>query len=310
MYLKNALNGFILARIADGVSPSTINIYKLGLYRFTEFLKNPDVDAISQDHIRSYFHFLQTSSQLSQESLKMVLRTIQAFYTWAEVEINIKRPDRVTKLASSTSKEILPFSQDEIKSLIKACENISLSKSMIRKAFRMYRPTAKRDKAIILTLLDTGLRASELCRLRIKDVDLETGMVKVVPYLSGRKSKSRVVFIGKSSRAALWHYLAERKNTLPDDSLFIGKNNHPLDRLILGNLLRRFGNRAGSDNVHPHRFRHTFAIQYLRNGGDIFTLQRLLGHSDISMVRRYLNIADTDAQIAHQRASPVDRWNF
>jgi site-specific recombinase XerD len=135
-------------------------------------------------------------------------------------------------------------------------------------------------------------------------------MVKVVPYLSGRKSKSRVVFIGKSSRAALWHYLAERKNTLPDDSLFIGKNNHPLDRLILGNLLRRFGNRAGSDNVHPHRFRHTFAIQYLRNGGDIFTLQRLLGHSDISMVRRYLNIADTDAQIAHQRASPVDRWNF
>jgi len=174
----------------------------------------------------------------------------------------------------------------------------------------MRRPTAKRDKAIIFFLLDSGLRASELCRLTIKDVDLETGTVRITPFLSGRKSRSRVVYIGKSSRSAIWHYLTERKALNNDEILFIGKNHKVMDRFILGNLLQRTGFRAGIENVYPHRFRHTFAIQYLRNGGDIFTLQRLLGHSDISMVRRYLYIADTDTKAAHQLASPVDRWGF
>ena len=174
----------------------------------------------------------------------------------------------------------------------------------------MTRPSAKRDKALILTLLDTGVRASELCRLKINDINLETGTVRIMPFLSGRKSRSRVVFIGKVTRSALWHYLVERKDAQPENYPFISRNNRPLDRFILRDLLQRIGERICIDNVHPHRFRHTFAIQYLRNGGDIFTLQRLLGHSDISMVRRYLNIADTDTKTAHQQASPVDRWGL
>lgn len=112
--------------------------------------------------------------------------------------------------------------------------------------------------------------------------------------------------IGNTARRALWLYIAHREKEFPThltDRLF------PMTKMAVRFMLNRLAKRAGVTDVHPHRFRHSFAIWYLRGGGDIFTLQRILGHSSLDMVSYYLEYAQTDVASAHRRASPLDRWN-
>ena len=97
---------------------------------------------------------------------------------------------------------------------------------------------------------------------------------------------------------------------IDNDPLFITVTGRPMDRNIIRQLLGRIGENAGVANVHPHRFRHTFAIEFLRSGGNIFVLQRLLGHATLTMVTNYLDIADSDDKNAHRNASPADRWSL
>ena len=111
-----------------------------------------------------------------------------------------------------------------------------------------------------------------------------------------------MVFLGKTAKKTLWLYLAKRAEE--SDSVF------GLDYHSIQTLLKRLGKTAKVQNVHAHRFRHTFAINYLRNGGDVFTLQRLLGHATLEMVRHYLDLVKTDVQNAHRMASPVDRMKL
>ena len=107
----------------------------------------------------------------------------------------------------------------------------------------------------------------------------------------------------------LWKMAAENEN--PENYLFSScktQRNKQLDRYAINNLLKGLGEKAGIRNCEAHRFRHTFAIQYLRNGGDIYTLKRLIGHKSLYMVQRYLQLSEVDSQAAHRKASPVDNW--
>jgi integrase/recombinase XerD len=158
----------------------------------------------------------------------------------------------------------------------------------------------------MLVLLDMVIRASELCRLDIGDVILEEGEVRVLTYSTGNKTKPRTVFLGVRSYEALWRYLVDRVPYHDDHPLFVSTTKKRMNRNSLRHMLNHLGKRAGVDNVYPHRFRHTFAIEYLRNDDDIFTLKRLLGHSTLTMVQNYLAIAKSDVQSVHRKASPVD----
>ena len=92
--------------------------------------------------------------------------------------------------------------------------------------------------------------------------------------------------------------------------LEVTTNGGPIDRRHLTTHLRRLGKRADVRPCNPHRFRHTFAINHIRNDGDIYSLQKLLGHSILDMVKRYLAIAQVDCENGHRRAGPVDHWGL
>ena len=309
MLLSKAVEGFVISRQADGISPRTIQAYHWSLDPLIEYLENPELETITTDQLREFLSSLR-ARDLSEPSIQIAWRSIRAFYTWATEALKINRPDMPLKRPTGSGKPVHPYDEDEVKRLLKACEYTTPSQPGKNKSFVMHRSSARRDRALVLLLLDTGLRAGEFSRLIVSDIDLTAGEVEVRPYLSGKKSRSRYVYLGQAARKALWLYWQERGEMQSDDPAFLTRSGHPFDQSELLHLVVRLGIRASVSNAHPHRFRHTFAIQYLRGGGDIFTLQRLLGHRSLVMVRHYLDLADADSKAVHRKASPVDRWHL
>jgi integrase/recombinase XerD len=164
----------------------------------------------------------------------------------------------------------------------------------------------RRDRAILLFLLDTGLRARELLSMNINDINFITGMVRL---LAGKGRKPRDVVISKDTRKTVRAYLKLRQDNLT--ALFVLEDQ--TDRLGYGGLRLIFERRAKQANVEEptaHDFRRAFAITMLRNGCDLITLSRLMGHASLKVLRRYLKELPDDLQEAHRKASPVDRWHL
>ena len=326
MHLSRAVDGFLIARTADGYSHHTLESYARRLGQMVEYLGDPLLEAVTSEDVRRFFAWLREgytprrsngdSSPLSPHTLSNAWCAIRSFCRWASAELGIERPDANLKQPRFQRPEISPLSQEDIKSVLDAVEYTRPARTQGRQSFRMKRPTGARDRALVLVLLDTGLRVSECARLRVEDVNLATGEVYVRPHGSGRKTTSRHVYLGRATTRAVWRYVAQRdasqrgRSHHPDDPLFLTIRGRPMNRNSIRLVLTRLGKRAGVPHVYPHRLRHTFAIQYLRNGGDVFSLQRLLGHSTLEMVRHYVALADADAANAHRRASPVDRWHL
>jgi len=321
MKLSEALQGYVIASLADGLSSLTVNGYRASLVKLIEYLGDKEVAQVTTDDLRSFMNYLSNGyvpkrinnennkDPLSSSSHHRYWKSVRSFFKWAEKDLDCGRPDKVIKMPSWQNEEVIPLSEEDIRKLLSACEYADVPASENRKAYRFRKPNALRDRAIILLLLDTGVRAGELSRLRVSDANLENGEVYVRAW-HVRKTKARTTFLGRAAKKALWRYLVERGKLRPDDLLFVTQTNQPMNRARLLSMVSDLGDRVGIDKVHPHRFRHTFAVQYLRNGGDIFTLKRLLGHSSMEMVNHYLGLVQEDIQAAHQAASPVDRWRL
>jgi integrase/recombinase XerD len=130
-------------------------------------------------------------------------------------------------------------------------------------------PTASRDTAVLLVLLDAGLRTSELCALKVEDVDLKTGKVEVKHGIQGaaKAGKGRTVYLGKASHRAVWQYLSGREDgDQPDAPLFVARGDRAMRPNTLLQLISSIGKKANVPNAYPHKLRHTFAITYLRSG--------------------------------------------
>lgn len=220
-------------------------------------------------------------------------RILRTFFTWLveEGEIEVSPMERIPKPVDRRDQPI-PFNEDHLRRLLAAAKKTK---------------HPKRDEAILLVMLDTGVRVSELCALTVGDVDLQAGTITV---WEGKGGKARVLPIVPETRKALYVYLKERE-TDEDESLFQSDRGATagggLTRHGMRFLIRRLSKAAGIQGVRcsPHTMRHTFSMDYLDAGGNQFALMTVLGHTDTKMTSRYVKYSQAGVAAAHRQFSPV-----
>jgi len=170
-------------------------------------------------------------------------------------------------------------------------------------------PSDARNQTLFMILLDSGLRIGELINLKMEDIHKDEGYLKVM----GKGRKERIVPIGSNAQRTLQRYLFRYRPKPAHqgiDNVFLSISGNPLTENSIKLMFTRLATRSGVTRLHAHLCRHTFATRFLTNGGDVFTLQQILGHSTLEMVRHYVNLASNHVAIQHQRFSPLDRLSL
>lgn len=303
MKLSQAYEGYFLSKELQ-FSPNTIRNYTYTFRYLSEYLGDVELESITSDDIRRFLVHLGRKRKMSKRSVHDAWIPLSSLWTWAEKEFGIAHIIRgKVDQPTYTKRVIEPFTDDEIRRLVDAAE---FTKHYVTRfggsPSRAKRPTAARDKAIILTLLDSGLRVSEFVALTVADYDQGRGRLRVQ---HGKGDKERYVVLGTTAKKALWKYLVTRADKTPNSPLFSTKTGEHIRRDNLRSTLSRIGKSGSVGNVHPHRFRHTFAVNFLRNGGNMALLQELLGHTSLTMVVQYVKLAEQDIDRAAKH-SPAD----
>lgn len=275
---------FLLAKELEGVSPTTIQRYEFSIKRMLLEVDIDDIQDISTTDIRRWL----AGREVKSVTKGIDVKNLRTFFKWAASErYRADNPmDRIPtpKVAQRPPKVL---DEDEMRRLIQAAKQ------------------SPRDLAIVLVLVDCGLRASELGALERDDLDFD-GLSLLVR--NGKGGKPRTAFFSPTTARAVRRYLRTRKDT--DPALFLSQRSEPVNRDSLRLLLYRLSDRAGLNNgrrVSPHVLRATFATRFASNGGGAHILQRLMGHSNVATSERYVSLAGRDLAAAHRRYSPVAR---
>ncbi len=294
-YILTWVEAFLIDRKARGAAKGTLMFYSQKLKQFTDFCETQilkDISQITPSFIREFLLYLEEAGH-NPGGRHAAFRSLRAFLFWYEDEVepeDWRNPVRKVKAPRVPLEPLEPVAFETVAAMVKASP---------RNTF-----TGDRDVAILLCLLDTGARASEFLSINLADINQARGDVFI---RQGKGSKSRTVYIGKQSKRALRRYLKHRRDDNP--ALWVGHPRYGSERLqyygLRGIMTRRAEN-AKVEMPSLHDFRRAFALSMLRNGTDIFTLARLMGHEGITVLQRYLKQTDQDTETAHRRAGPVD----
>lgn len=259
-----------------GVSPETLRYYRWVRRAFSDILAEPTKNGML-DCIQKLL-----AEGVSATSVNTYLRGFKAYVRWLAAEGHLKEVFPV-QLLKAEQKVIATLPTDSVGQILK------------------FTPTGENDRRIhtfICLLLDTGLRLSEGLSLRRDDIDFDNLVLKV----KGKGSKYRLVPFSIECRKILFRF-AERHQR---PYLFSTRNGTTLTRRNAIRDMATLGKKLGIKGVRfsPHTLRHTFAVNYLRNGGNVFYLQRILGHSTLEMTNRYVrSLGIEDLQAVHSRLS-------
>lgn len=300
MLIDHAIEDFLLDQRSRGNSIATLEYYVAALRNFREYSLGMQIEDLTVRHCRSYYVHL-TSKELGSVSIQSYVRALRSFINWLYDEdlIDVDICARF-KLPKAQRKVIDVLTDEEIGAIFRSIEGED--------------PIKIRNRLIVSIFLDCGLRLSELVGLKISDVHQSDRYFIV----SGKGNKQRLVPFGEVVEFHLREYLSWRlkqqyRNTV-SDALII-KVSTPGNLWMyegcsedtIKQFFRKLRKRCGVDRLHPHLLRHTFATRYLENGGNIFALQAILGHTSLEMVKRYLHLATSRIRSDFTDFSPLDR---
>lgn len=290
--LQPWISAYLHACRSRNLAKGTLEFYNKKLRAFTRFCLENHVENISEIHADLIRHFLIRLSENHHRpaGVHCYYRSIKTFLRWYEQEAepeNWRNPINKVKPPIIPLEPFDPVSMETIKSLLATC--------------RQGKITDARDKASLMLLLDTGVRLAEFLSINLEDLNPIAGTIRI---RSGKGRKPRTVYLGEKSRLALRRYLKKRADHHP--ALWVSKSGDRLSETGLRMMLRRRAAQAEVPAPSPHDFRRAFAIERWRAGVDILTISRLMGHTSLQVMNRYLKQIGADLEQVAKRSSPVD----
>jgi len=287
--LQAAIDEFLIEQQVRGNSPRTVQGYRQKLKMFTRFTGDVSIEEISLPLCKRYYIHLTEKGNTSITT-QTYIRALRAFLTWCFNEGYIAEniPARF-RLPKAQRKTIDVLTDDEIRRLF-SC-------------FDLRTMTGARNYAICALMLDSGLRLNEAVTLKSGNVHIAEGYAIV----DGKGNKQRMVPLGLQSKRALIRYVGRLPFPLQGKTpLFVKDTLTPLQQSTVKQLFRRLKTRANIPRLRPHLLRHSFATRYLENGGDIYSLQQILGHASLEMVKKYVHLIPSKTVVCFPQFSPLD----
>lgn len=272
---KKLIDKFILyLKLERRLSTNTCSSYQSDLFQFDQFLKK-NIKDITKKELDSYIEYLHKAYKEST-----YLRKIAALKSFNKylINYNLGGNQHIELLEAKKREKRMPkfLTQDQIDIFLNQLSDESPSKS--------------RDKAMFETLYSTGVRVSEIIKIKVTDVNLENGIIKVL----GKGNKERVVILNQTSIDSLDTYIKKHRVKLmkkTTDFLFLNNNGNPLTRQGFSYILKRYAKQVGINDISPHIFRHSIATHMLNNGGDLRMIQMVLGHANIATTEIYTHVS-------------------
>ena len=268
-------------RVEKGLSDNTIQAYRRDMAKFAAFAGKRGLGTaeVRREHVVDFLGTLYRRN-LDSRSVARHLVTIRHFFRFSLTE-GVIDDDPAANIESPKFRQSLPefLSVDEVDRLLRqpdANDTVGI-----------------RDKAMIELMYSTGLRVSELCGLRVSDLQMDPGCLRCI----GKGNKERLVPVGHKALEAVQAYLREARKDLSrgvtSPYLFLNQKGHKLNRIAFWKTLGEYGRKAGLRKaLTPHMLRHSFATHLLDRGADLRSVQMMLGHSDISTTQIYTHVVE------------------